>query len=66
MATYTINNDWEILGGLRLTQTDTEVNGYIYLADEDRVTPSHAKMITYRCYLHYMLLITATSKPTTA
>ena len=43
MATYTINNDWEILGGLRLTQTDTEVNGYTYLADEDRVTPSHAK-----------------------
>lgn len=37
MATYTINANWEMLTGLRLTQTDTEVDGYIYLADEDKV-----------------------------
>jgi TonB-dependent receptor len=43
MATYTLNSDWEVLGGLRLTQTNTAVNGYTYLADEDRVTPNHAK-----------------------
>ncbi|NMM41803.1 TonB-dependent receptor [Pseudoalteromonas arctica] len=43
MATYTINSQWEMLGGLRLTQTDTNVDGYIYLADENRVEPSSAK-----------------------
>ncbi len=37
MTTYTINANWEMLTGLRLTQTDTEVDGYIYLADEDKV-----------------------------
>ncbi|WP_282130614.1 TonB-dependent receptor [Pseudoalteromonas aliena] len=42
MATYTFNSQWEILGGLRLTQTDTKVDGYLYLADEDKVIPSSA------------------------
>ncbi len=42
MATYTINANWEMLTGLRLTQTDTEVDGYIYLADEDKVESANA------------------------
>ncbi|WP_010605811.1 TonB-dependent receptor [Pseudoalteromonas maricaloris] len=37
MATYQANDNWEVLGGLRVTRTDTEVSGYTYLADEDKV-----------------------------
>lgn len=42
MATFTFNNQWDMVTGLRLTQTDTQVDGYTYLADENTVIPSSA------------------------
>ena len=35
MATYTPSNEWMVLGGLRLTQTDTRVEGYKFEADSE-------------------------------
>lgn len=43
MATYHHSNEWTVLGGLRLTQTDTEVDGFIYLSDQKKVEPINAK-----------------------
>ena len=45
MATYTPSDRWTVLGGLRLTQTDTEVNGFVRVTDESgiRVEPSVGK-----------------------
>ena len=37
MATYTPSDYWTVLGGLRLTQTDTEVNGFVYLDDQKKL-----------------------------
>lgn len=37
MATYTPSDKYKVVGGLRVTQTKTDVNGYIYLSDEDKV-----------------------------
>jgi len=37
MATYQYGDNWELLSGLRLTQTDTKVSGYTYLTDENKV-----------------------------
>ncbi|KXI26932.1 TonB-dependent receptor [Paraglaciecola hydrolytica] len=45
MATYTPSDNWTVLGGLRLTQTDTQVNGYVKVSDENgtRVEPAEGK-----------------------
>lgn len=42
MAVYTPSDEWTILGGMRLTQTDTEVSGYVRVTDDEgtRVEPS--------------------------
>ncbi|QDO83088.1 TonB-dependent receptor [Shewanella psychropiezotolerans] len=40
MASYEFNDMWFVMGGLRLTQTDTEVKGYTYIADEDALVAS--------------------------
>lgn len=42
MANYTPSDQWTIVGGLRLTQTDTKVNGSVKVTDENgtRVEPS--------------------------
>lgn len=37
MAEYKPNDQWTIVGGLRLTQTDTEVEGWAYEVDADGV-----------------------------
>ncbi|WP_462151159.1 TonB-dependent receptor [Pseudoalteromonas xiamenensis] len=38
MGTYQLDSQWEILAGLRLTHTETEVKGFTYLADTNEVT----------------------------
>lgn len=43
MSTWQANEQIEVLGGLRLTQTDTEVSGFSYLADQDKVVESKAE-----------------------
>lgn len=43
MGTYQANEKWKILTGLRLTQTTTEVDGYVYLADDNKVVATSAK-----------------------
>lgn len=43
MATWQAKQNIEVLGGLRLTKTDTKVAGYTYLADEDKVVPTTAE-----------------------
>ncbi|WP_340677845.1 TonB-dependent receptor [Paraglaciecola sp.] len=45
MATYTPSDNWTVLGGLRLTQTDTQVNGHVKVSDANgtRVEPAEGK-----------------------
>ncbi len=42
MATWQVNDKLELLAGLRMTQTDTEVSGFTYLADQDQVIATKA------------------------
>lgn len=45
MATYKPNDKWTVLGGVRATHTDTEVDGYVYVQNEsgNRVEPEKGK-----------------------
>ncbi|WP_232848703.1 TonB-dependent receptor [Bowmanella yangjiangensis] len=45
MATYTPSDNWTVVGGLRLTQTDTEVSGWVKVEDANgsHVEPSIGK-----------------------
>lgn len=41
MASYQINDSWSLVGGMRLTRTDTQVKGFTYLQDENTVVANN-------------------------
>lgn len=59
MATYKPSDKWTVMGGVRLTQTDTDVSGFVYLADEDRVESANGS----KDYLSVLPSLHITYKP---